>query len=369
MNHLRILLLLIVLVGCDSSYDHPAFEYYASKSLLSEGYVSKYYQHYYPANPDQPASTEVVYTKFQLLEQGLLLSESFNAGFDLSGRALTRLEGPTFISEAAMEISREDTFEIEIVQPVQLNWQTLPESVYQLRYQYAGNSYLIQRKQIAMSDTLLEERKGKYFVQETQTIQEESGDVVRSQTDTTYYASGLGYYGSVSKNDDFRIEVELIEQMSIEEFKRRKNHGEHRVAWIDPEKALDQGGDFTICGHERFIADYYNSDPDGRYLHDKRAMLDTVFLNLDKSKLFSQSGRLVFRFVVNCEGKAGRFVAEGYNLDYQPMEFDPATVEHLYSILRKLEEWRPVVMNKEPTDAFFYITFNIENGKIVDILP
>ena len=54
---------------------------------------------------------------------------------------------------------------------------------------------------------------------------------------------------------------------------------------------------------------------------------------------------------------------------YQPLKFEEETIEHLYGILRKLEEWRPVVINEEARDAYFYITFKIEDGKITDILP
>ena len=127
--------------------------------------------------------------------------------------------------------------------------------------------------------------------------------------------------------------------------------------------------EFNLCGHERFIADYYNSTPDGQYIHGKRALLDTVFNNLDEAKMLEQNGMLIFRFVVNCEGKAGRFIVDGYDFMYQPLKFEEETIEHLYGILSKLEEWRPVVINEEARDAYFYITFKIEDGKITDILP
>ena len=62
-------------------------------------------------------------------------------------------------------------------------------------------------------------------------------------------------------------------------------------------------------------------------------------------------------------------MAEGYDLNYQPMEFHQETIDHLYGILQKLEDWRTVVIRDEVRDAYFYITFNIDNGQIIDILP
>ena len=37
-----------------------------------------------------------------------------------------------------------------------------------------------------------------------------------------------------AKGPEFSRHIELAEQMSIEEFEKRANHGEHRVAYIDP---------------------------------------------------------------------------------------------------------------------------------------
>ena len=157
--------------------------------------------------------------------------------------------------------------------------------------------------------------------------------------------------------------------MSVSEFASRASHGEHRVAWIDPNSTMSDDSDFRICGHELKIVDYYWSSPDAGYLYGKRAMLDTIHSNLDNLKLFKQSGRLVFRFVVNCDGEPGRFIVRGYDLNYQRMEFQKETVDHLFSIMQKLEKWKPVLFGEELQDAYFYITFNIEDGEITNILP
>ena len=366
-------MLLIQILGCEQQpSNHPVFKYYPPEDVFEDGYVSKYYYHYYPDNPDRRAGTEIGYTKYVKLDDTHYTAENYNAGFDLVSNRYYVVEGDSIVLEKGLGISSRnvtDTTAMNLLDNTISVWESEKRNPYRVQYTFGDEEYIFTEHQVAVVDTVFNDKPAKAFYADWNYSKADSDSVVNEGSSTSYYVQGLGFFGSESKGPDYARHIELVEQMSIEEFEMRADHGEHRVAWINPTKAISDDSDFNLCGHERRIADYYNSTPDGRYIHSKRAMLDTIYSNLDRSKLFDQSGRLVFRFVVNCEGKPGRFIAKGYDLDYEPMEFNSQTVDHLFGILQKLNEWRPVVLRGEARDAYFYITFNIENGEITDILP
>ncbi len=366
-------MLLVQLFGCEQQQsNHPVFNYFPPEEVFEDGYVSKYYYHYYPDNPDQRAGTEVRYTKYVKLDDTHYTTENYNAGYDLVSTRQYTVEGDSIALENGFGISSRDvtdTTEMNILDKTITVWESEAKSPYRVSYTFGEEEYIYTENQTSVADTVIDNKQAKAFYTVWNYKKAATDSIVSEGETTSYYVKDLGFFGSHIKAPNYTRHLELVEQMSVEEFEERANHGEHRVAWIDPKNTISDDTDFKICGHERRIADYYNTTPQGAYIHGKRALEDTIFSNLDWSKLLDQSGRLVFRFVVNCEGKAGRFIAKGYDMDYQPMEFNPETVDHLFGILQKLDEWNPVVTGDDARDAYFYITFNIENGEIVDILP
>jgi len=90
---------------------------------------------------------------------------------------------------------------------------------------------------------------------------------------------------------------------------------------------------------------------------------------LEPEKLKGQNGMLAYRFVINCEGKAGRFIFRSYDFDYPAKEFSSTAKAHLLEILLRLKTWQPCVIRSENRDSYAYITFKIKDGEIIDILP
>ncbi|WP_420576761.1 hypothetical protein [Ekhidna sp.] len=373
MKRLITLMLVIIQAGCDEKpSDSPIFKYYPPESVFEDGFVSKYYSHYYPDNTDRRPITEVKYTKHVRLDENHFMTEEYNAGFQLMNNRFYEISGDSLILDRGMGISYRDytdTTELNLLSKVVSVWEHEMKTPYQIQYEFDDQAYIYTEQQQSAYDSIILDKPAKVFLSEWNYREAGKDSTFNKGKTRSYYVQDMGFFGSDGEGEDYSLQMELIEQMSVEEFEKRAAHGEHRVAWIDPDQTIGDDTEFTLCGHEIRIADYYNSTPDGRYLHDKRAMMDTIFTNLDKSKLEDQNGSLVFRFVVNCEGKAGRFIAKGYDVNYQPMEFRKETVEHLYSILKKLEDWRPVVIGDEGRDAYYYINFKIENGEIIDILP
>jgi hypothetical protein len=77
---------------------------------------------------------------------------------------------------------------------------------------------------------------------------------------------------------------------------------------------------------------------------------------------------LTYRFVINCKGKAGRFIFKCYDFDYQAKELPASARKHLLEILLGLKTWQPCVIRSENSDSHAYITFKIKDGKIITAL-
>ncbi|GEM_PF-787568 len=355
-----------------SEEDHPVFKYYPPTTVLEDGYVNKYYEHYYPDDPNQSVGTSIVYIKEIRLPSGELINEYYNAGFALSGsrRYSIDQEEVSVIHESEVRsYLKTDTVASEIIKPNFKVWAGDTKDSYQSKFDYENEFYLLTKNQISVYDSTILGHPAKVFEIASDIRREGSDSTFNESVAKEYFVQDFGFFGSDQLRDGYMLRTELVEQMSIDEFERRAAHGEHRVAWIDKDKSISDDTDFALCGHEIDIADYYNSTPQGTYVHNKRAMLDTIYAHLDKSKLAGPSGMLTFRFVVNCQGKAGRFIVQGYDQAYQKTTFSQETVDHLFSVLQRLEAWQPVVIRDQPMDAYFYITFKLKDGEITDILP
>lgn len=135
--------------------------------------------------------------------------------------------------------------------------------------------------------------------------------------------------------------------------------------YIDPEKAIDLG-EFTVCDEDQ-IYDYYNSD--GADYQAGKNGLRTQILSQYQAAHFKDSGYLNIRFVVNCQGEPGRYVMETYDLDLNASPMDEELKAHLFNLTRDLKDWNPIQINDTAQDAYVYISYRLENGKIVAILP
>ncbi len=138
-----------------------------------------------------------------------------------------------------------------------------------------------------------------------------------------------------------------------------------RVAYIDPATALGDP-DFKAC-NEDAIADYYNPER-ATYIKGKNGLRNFVMSNY-KNKGYTDSGYLNIRFVVNCNGAAGRYIIHENNLDLEPVKLSPSLVKQLFEITTQLKDWNPNVIRGEIRDSYMYISYRIENGEITEILP
>lgn len=88
----------------------------------------------------------------------------------------------------------------------------------------------------------------------------------------------------------------------------------------------------------------------------------------------NQSGLVRFRFVVNCQGKAGMFEMMTVDENYEHCQFDPRITDQLRRICQeKITDWEPGkgTGNDKDTiyDTYCLLTFRLKDGQIAEIFP
>ena len=128
---------------------------------------------------------------------------------------------------------------------------------------------------------------------------------------------------------------------------------------------------FKICD-ESNIKQYYvrkSSDTPPNYKDEKRGLEKAILNKYNFPKTEKENGYVTIRFIVNCNGKTGRFRIEEMNFTYQSKKFDSKISSQLFEIVRNLNEWVPRKDKNTEYDFYQYLTFKIENGQIIKVLP
>lgn len=110
----------------------------------------------------------------------------------------------------------------------------------------------------------------------------------------------------------------------------------------------------------------------GKYPENSSTLLKEVQIFLQqKNKSYSGNGYITFRFSVNCEAKLMEKV-EVLQTDekYVTNHFDKDLVNQLFTFLKSLHKWKTA--ETKEGEAFSYkafLTFKIQNGKVINIIP
>ena len=125
---------------------------------------------------------------------------------------------------------------------------------------------------------------------------------------------------------------------------------------------------FKVCDEGR-AKQYYNFGKGLLYKGEKDD-LDAYFMERFKpKKKTKETGSITIRFIVNCEGKTGRFRIQGIDPNYKVKQFNTSLVNQLLQLTKELDGW--VVGEKEGKiyDYYQYLTFKIKNGELIEIMP
>jgi len=164
----------------------------------------------------------------------------------------------------------------------------------------------------------------------------------------------------------FIITTILPSCQTIQNAKEPKTYPRH-VGDIAFDPKLDSK-EFKPC-HEDLVAQYYNFGIPIQYKGEKPALERAFYENYSIKKIESENGYVTVRFVVNCEGRTGRFRVEELDNDYTIKTFDEQITKQLLAITKSLDGWEIKEYEYKKYDYYQYLTFKIENAQIIDILP
>lgn len=126
--------------------------------------------------------------------------------------------------------------------------------------------------------------------------------------------------------------------------------------------------DFKIC-NEEVVFQYYNFGKGVQYKGEKPQITAHFTRGLTQQGDPTDTGFLTIRFVVNCQGATGRFRVQGIDNNYQEKKFSPGLTDQLLSLTKKLDGWVIGEYEGKVFDYYQYLTFKIENGTLVEIMP
>jgi hypothetical protein len=142
------------------------------------------------------------------------------------------------------------------------------------------------------------------------------------------------------------------------------------VGDIPFDKEMDDDS-FQVC-NEQYIKQYYvrySSDTPPGYKGEKRGLENAIKNKYQMENSEGEDGYLTIRFIVNCKGKTGRYRIEEMDFAYKPKKFDRKISSQLLGIVKNLNEWTPRKDKNTVYDFYQYLTFKINDGQIVKILP
>jgi len=144
----------------------------------------------------------------------------------------------------------------------------------------------------------------------------------------------------------------------------RKHDGLKRsIYWIPCDPLTDEP-DFNLCADDRVYSHHYcrpTFEVEGKNI--EKYLLEELNAKLEPTE---ENGYINVRFIINCEGKAGRFRLESMNKEYGEYNF-PQITHEINQTLKELPNWQPGNVEGKHYDVFYYLNFKIEQGLITDI--
>jgi hypothetical protein len=131
-----------------------------------------------------------------------------------------------------------------------------------------------------------------------------------------------------------------------------------------------ENAEFVLCGNQK-THPYYH--PKLKYQGDFweiKNHFKTKYKEKDFVDIKNNSGLVTIQFAVNCEGKTGKFVTQSCDLNYTDNEVNTLIVQHLLCLTKELKNWIAAIdENNLKVNSHAFLSFRIENGKIIEILP
>ena len=149
--------------------------------------------------------------------------------------------------------------------------------------------------------------------------------------------------------------------------KRTEQEYFHDLGEIPFDEQLDDIN-FKVC-HEDITFPFNYGGVGLVYTGEKRELVNTIRDKFKYPKTSGQTGFITIRFIINCEGKAGRFRTTEMGLNLKPKEFNDDLVQQILNITKSLNGWKAYKNNERIWDYQQYLTFKFDNGELKDIMP
>lgn len=365
-------LLLYLIVGCQPESESTLLRsYFPSNDKLMDGVVNKYYVHYVPDEKGRQILSDIRYLFYQLTARDTLMITKYRSDFNeiYSMKIHVGDTVLTLVSQKWNAQTYDTAFTIGKANFLSQHGGIRKDLSKRIAFRNGLNES-IREESFRYRDTLIENRSG-FFLASELFITHEGNDRYNEfqQTKNYTYLEGIGLFNALLFTKDREIRTELVKQMPLSKFTKLSNHSLNRIAFINPSETLDSDGNFSICGHIDEITDYYGSTLD-TYKGGMSAIKQVVNDALKNVTVSQESGYLTYRFVVNCKGEAGRFVTEETSLDFVPKKFSNEIRKNFYEITKLLNGWQAFKDERGNTrDAYFYLTYKLKDGQLIDILP
>ncbi|RFN59524.1 hypothetical protein [Marixanthomonas ophiurae] len=142
----------------------------------------------------------------------------------------------------------------------------------------------------------------------------------------------------------------------------------NHIGYINPEKAL-LTENFKLC--DIGIAGIHSSSQPKIYKGGKYAFRNYIQEHYTNDS-YTDSGFLIFRFHINCNGETGNVAVSELNQEMQPITMNDDMVQQLLKLTVRKENWQVGYMKDEDGNAYnhyMYVLYKIENGELLEILP
>ncbi|WP_396632890.1 hypothetical protein [Maribacter sp. R86514] len=154
--------------------------------------------------------------------------------------------------------------------------------------------------------------------------------------------------------------------LSCSETKNQKEYF-NDLGEISFDEQLDDEN-FKVC-HEDVTFPFNYGGVGLIYTGEKTKLEDTIRNKFQDFQIDGQTGYITVRFIINCEGKSGRFRTTEMGLDLKPKKFNKDIVRQILEITKELDGWKAFEYNEKTWDYQQYLTFKFDNGLLKDIMP
>lgn len=138
----------------------------------------------------------------------------------------------------------------------------------------------------------------------------------------------------------------------------------HDLSYIPFNPQLDKP-DYVVCDSTKIISGRNKL----KYVDGAKKLQNDILSNYSyKPEYAPFNGYVVIRFLVNCEGKSGRYRAQSLNLDFSPANAPSNLLTHSIELIKSLDKWVKSAEPGEHTEYSKFINLKIENGNIQHVL-